>query len=271
MEAEDVRTEPAKEEAKRQWNVDFCGAERGEDHEPGSLGFFLAVERDRYEDYAPWLAETIGFSRYAGRRVLEVGGGLGTDLAQFAKAGAVVTDCDLAAGHADMARRNFMARGLAASFLLGDGEHLPFQDEAFDVVYSFGVIHHTPDTEAAVAEFHRVLKPGGEAIVMVYAKHSWNYWYQDWWKLGIRGGLLRRMTMADILSQNTEYSPNGARPLVKVYTASQCRRLFSRFRDVAVCKRQLTPYEIPRILRGLASVGTWGRLMGWNLVVRAVK
>ena len=271
IEAEDVPADTAKEEAKRQWNVDFCGAERGEAHEPGSLSFFLSVERDRYGDYAPWMPGTIDFSRYSGRRVLEVGGGLGTDLAQFAKAGAVVTDCDLAAGHVAMARRNFAARGLEGSFLLGDGECLPFQDDSFDVVYSFGVIHHTPDTERAVAEFHRVLKPGGEAIVMVYAKHSWNYWYRDWWRLGIRGGLLRTMTMSEILSQHTEYSPSGARPLVKVYTASQCRRLFSRFRDVAVTKRQLTPYEIPRILRGLASVGTWGRLMGWNLVVRAVK
>ena len=265
-----VELHPAKEEAQRQWNTDHCGAERGEDHEPGSLGFFQSVERDRYQDYAPWMAETIGFSRYAGRRVLEVGGGLGTDLAQFVKAGAAVTDCDLAAGHLEMARRNFAVRGLAGSFLLGDGETLPFRDGSFDVVYSFGVIHHTPDTERAVAEFHRVLRPGGEVIVMVYAKHSWNYWYRDWWLLGIRGGLLRTMTMSDILAQNTEYSPSGARPLVKVYTASQCRRIFAGFREVSICKRQLTAYEIPRLLRFLP-LGAWGRLMGWNLIVRARK
>src|SRR6185369_15961280 len=117
-----------KEEAQRQWNADFCGAERGESHEPGSLAFFQAVERDRYEDYAPWLRETIGFSRYSGKRVLEVGGGLGTDLAQFASAGAVVTDCDLASGHLEMARKNFAVRGLPGTFVLGDGESLPFPD-----------------------------------------------------------------------------------------------------------------------------------------------
>jgi hypothetical protein len=105
---------------------------------------------------------------------------------------------------------------------------------------------------------------------MVYAKHSWNYWYRDWWRLGIREGLLRTMTMSDILARNTEYSPSGARPLVKVYTAAECRRLFARFREVSICKRQLTPHEIPRAFR-IVPMRTWGRLMGWNLIARARK
>jgi SAM-dependent methyltransferase len=264
-------TELVKEETKRQWNVDFCGGERGEGNEAGSLAYYLAIEKDRYESYAPWIRPTIGFERYSGPRILEVGGGLGTDLAQFARAGGLVTDCDLATGHLEMARRNFAVRGLPGDFLLGDGEVLPFRDGTFDVVYSFGVVHHTPDTEGAIDEFHRVLRPGGEAIVMVYAKHSWNYWVRDWWMLGIRRGMLRTGTMADILSENTEYSPSGARPLVKVYTARECRRLFAKFREVSICKRQLTSYEIPRALRAVASAEAWGRWMGWNLVVRAIK
>lgn len=261
----------AKEEIRRQWNADPCGGERGEGDEHGSLAWFERIERDRYGAYAPWMPGTIGFHRYGGRRVLEVGGGLGTDLTRFARAGATVVDCDFAEGHLRLAKRNFERRGLDGAFLIGDGEELPFADASFDVVYSFGVIHHTPRTERAVEEFHRVLRPGGEAIVMVYAKHSWNYWYRDVYKLGWRQGLLETMTIDEILSAHTEYSPSGARPVVKVYTAAQCRRMFRAFRKVRVRKRQLVRDEIPWPFGKVAPIGLMGRLLGWNLVVNAVK
>lgn len=260
-----------KEEARRQWNTDHCGGERGEGADKGTLEYFLKVESDRYGSYAPWMPKAIGFEKYAGKKVLEIGAGLGTDLAQFAKAGAQVTDFDLAEGHLNFARLNFEVRGLKADFQLGDAEHIPFPDECFDVVYSFGVIHHIPDTQRVVDHIHRVLKPGGEAIVMVYAKHSFNYWAKDvyrlWWKQNLR----KTMTMEEILSANTEYSPSGARPLVKVYTARQCRRLFRGFSSVRVRKFQLTPGELPRWMRCIAPVSAWGRLMGWNLLINAVK
>jgi ubiquinone/menaquinone biosynthesis C-methylase UbiE len=268
---DDVAPEYWKEEAKRQWNVDHCGHDRGGGHDKGTLEYFESIERDRYGSYAPWMPEAIGFARYGGKKVLEVGGGLGTDLAQFAKAGAIVTDFDLAEGHLELAKRNFAARGLRGEFLLGDAERLSLPDGSFDVVYSFGVIHHTPHTQQVVDQIHRVLKPGGEAIVMVYAKHSWNYWvqvvYRQWWRQKKR----RTMSIADVLSAYTECSPSGARPLVKVYTARQCRALFKAFRSVRVRKFQLTPGELPRFLRAIAPAEKWGRLMGWNLLVHATK
>jgi ubiquinone/menaquinone biosynthesis C-methylase UbiE len=182
-----------------------------------------------------------------------------------------VTDYDLAEGHLELAKRNFEVRGLKGTFILGDAEELPLPDASFDTVYSFGVIHHIPDTQRVVDQIHRLLKPGGEAIIMVYAKHSWNYWFQDvyrlWWKQGLR----KTMTMAEILSSHTEHSPNGARPLVKVYTASQCRKLFGKFSRVKVRKYQLTAGEIPRVLLKIAPLGAWGRIMGWNLLIRAIK
>lgn len=260
-----------KEEARRQWNTDHCGGERGDGAEKGSLEYFLKVEKDRYGSYAPWMPKAIGFDKYAGKKVVEIGAGLGTDLSQFAKVGALVTDFDLAEGHLNMAKRNFEVRGLKADFHLGDAEKLPFPDATFDVVYSFGVIHHIPDTQLVVDHIHRILKPGGEAIIMVYAKHSFNYWakdvYQLWWKQNLR----KTMTMEEILSANTEFSPNGARPLVKVYTAGQCRQLFSKFSKVRVRKYQLTPGELPKWMLAIASADTWGRVMGWNLLINAIK
>lgn len=261
----------AKAEIRRQWNIDSCGAERGAGAEPGSLEWFERIEQDRYGAYAPWIPKTVGFERYRGKQVLEVGGGLGTDLSRFARGGASVVDCDFAEGHLRLAKRNFEVRGLTGDFLIGDGETLPFADASFDLVYSFGVIHHTPGTQRAVSEFHRVLRPGGEAIVMVYAKHSWNYWYRDVYCLGWHQGLLKSMTIEEILSAHTEYSPNGARPLVKVYTASECREMFSGFRNVRVIKRQLTREEIPWPWSKVAPIGLLGRVLGWNLVVFAVK
>ena len=264
-------TDPAKAQIRQQWNNDPCGGERGAGATPESLAWFESIERDRYGAYAPWMPEVIGFDRFAGSRVLEVGGGVGTDLSRFARAGASVVDCDFAEGHLRLARRQFEVRGLPGGFAIGDAERLPFEDASFDVVYSFGVIHHTPGTEAAVSEFHRVLRPGGVAIVMVYAKHSWNYWYRNVYRLGLRGGLLKTMSIDDILSAHTEYSTTGARPLVKVYTAGECRRMFSRFAKVTVRKRQLTREEIPWPWSKVVPLGLAGRLAGWNLIVEARK
>src|SRR5207253_2287024 len=83
-------------------------------------------------------------------KILEVGAGIGTDLAQFARNGGVVTDLDLSSGHLELAKENFALRGLPGQFILHDAETLPFDDNTFDVVYSNGVIHHTPNTHAEV-------------------------------------------------------------------------------------------------------------------------
>lgn len=268
---EDERNEDIKQETRRQWNLDYCGGERGGSTIQGSMEWFLNIEQDRYCKYAPWMPKAIGFDRYKGKKLLEIGGGLGTDLSQFAKAGAIVTDFDLAEGHLGMAKRNFALRGLQGEFILGDAEELPFEDGYFDVVYSFGVIHHTPKTEQVVEHIHRVLKPGGEAIVMVYAKHSWNYWYKDFYQFYLRKKFYKTMTMADVLSSFTEHNPNGAKPLVKVYTAKECKAMFSRFSKVTVRKYQLGAQEIPLWMRCILPVSVWGRIMGWNLLIHAVK
>jgi ubiquinone/menaquinone biosynthesis C-methylase UbiE len=107
--------------------------------------------------------------------VLEVGCGLGTDGAQFAKAGAVYTGIDLTDAAIDLAKRRFELFQLPGTFRVADAERLDFPDNTFDIVYSHGVLHHTPDTAAAVREVHRVLRPGGKAIVMLYHRDSYNY------------------------------------------------------------------------------------------------
>jgi ubiquinone/menaquinone biosynthesis C-methylase UbiE len=116
----------------------------------------------------------VDFSSFRGQKLLEVGCGIGTDLTRFAKGGARVTGVDLAQTAIDLARRNFELNGLTADELrVANGEALPYADATFDVVYGHGVIQYTADAPQLIREMHRVLKPGGTGIFMVYNRVSW--------------------------------------------------------------------------------------------------
>ncbi len=202
--------------------------------------------------------------------VLEIGGGLGTDLSQFARNGAMVTDVDLSAGHLGHAKENFELRGLTGQFVHHDAEDLPFPDNSFDVVYSNGVIHHTPNTQQVVREIRRVLKPGGKAIIMLYAEHSWHYWYRLVWEQGVKHDMLSTYSIGEIMSRRVEITENDARPLVKVYTARRLRRMFKDFASHAFYKRQLIRSELPAGLRWVP-VEPASKLVGWNIIIKATK
>ncbi|PYQ91629.1 MAG: hypothetical protein DMF97_22245, partial [Acidobacteria bacterium] len=234
-----------KDQLQNQWNRNPAGSQYARDSQPHTLDWFLEVEKYRYGVYAPWMPATMEFAFHAGQDVLEIGGGLGTDLAQFAAHGAMVTDVDLAAGHLRLAEENFRLRRLRGRFIHHDAEALPFDDQSFDLVYSNGVLHHTPNTAAVVREIWRVLRPGGRAIVMVYAENSLHFWRNLVWFLGVKEGLLERFSMGDIMSRSVERSANDARPLVKVYTKARARALFGRFHRVEVLQRQLLAEELP--------------------------
>jgi ubiquinone/menaquinone biosynthesis C-methylase UbiE len=258
-----------KDQVQRQWNYNPVGSHHARASQPHTLEWFLEVEKHRYREYAPWMPETMEMAAHAGHDVLEIGGGMGTDLAQFAAHGASVTDLDLSSGHLQLAEENFRLRGLIGRFIHHDAESLPFDDGSFDVVYSNGVLHHTPDTGAVVREIHRVLRPGGRAIVMVYAENSLHYWRKLVWALGVKQGLLERVSMGEIMSRSVERTANEAKPLVKVYTKPRLRELFKDFLRVEIVQRQLLAEELPDLLKWTLPFSE--RLLGWNLIVKAVK
>ncbi|RMD96469.1 MAG: class I SAM-dependent methyltransferase, partial [Calditrichaeota bacterium] len=99
--------------------------------------------------------------------------GIGLDLARFAAGGAIVTGVDLSETAIELARKNFEWQGLKGNFLTMNGEDLNFPNDAFDVVYAHGVLQYTPDPYQMTQEMFRVLRPGGEAIAMVYNRISW--------------------------------------------------------------------------------------------------
>jgi ubiquinone/menaquinone biosynthesis C-methylase UbiE len=258
-----------KDRVQDQWNQNPVGSQHARESQPHTLDWFLEVERHRYGVYAPWMPDVMEFSQHAGHDLLEIGGGMGTDLAQFARHGARVTDLDLAAGHLKLAEENFRLRGLAGNFIHHDAELLPFPDGSFDLVYSNGVLHHTPNTATVVREIHRVLRPGGRAIVMLYAEHSLYYWRKLVWRSGVKGRLLDRLSMGEIMSRQVERSANEARPLVKVYTKPRAAQLFKDFETVEILQRQLELQDLPGGLKWTLSF-TEERL-GWNLIIKASK
>jgi ubiquinone/menaquinone biosynthesis C-methylase UbiE len=158
--------------------------------------------------------------------VLEIGVGLGADHQRFAQAGAQLSGIDLTARAVEHVRRRLALFDLTSALSTGDAENLQFPDDAFDTVYSWGVIHHSPDTPKAVAEIHRVLRPGGVAKIMIY--HTWSLvGYMLW----VRYAFLRLrpwMTLAHVYSHYLES------PGTKAYSVQEAKRMFGCFSTVQV-------------------------------------
>ncbi len=141
-------------------------------HPVGTQGFFQDLDEYRF-DKLRYLPKVVNFNGYRGKTILEVGCGVGIDLLRFAKGGAKVFGVDLARHSIDLAKKNFELNGAWGEFRMMNGEALEFDDNSFDVVYAHGVLQYTASAEQMAKELHRVLKPGGEAIMMVYNRISW--------------------------------------------------------------------------------------------------
>src|SRR2546427_10115460 len=165
---------PDKSAVREFWDAHPCGAGTS-DLPRGRRDYFDAVERHRYE-LNPEMVEMADFPSAQGSDLLEIGCGMGTDLVQFARAGASVTGVDLTPQSVAITRERLNLYGLRGEVRVADAERLPFGDESFDRVYSFAVLHHTPNIESPIREVHRVLRPGGRALVMLYHRNSVQYW-----------------------------------------------------------------------------------------------
>jgi SAM-dependent methyltransferase len=204
-----------KVEIRKQWDTDPCGAETAAALVPESLGWYDSVRRHRYEVYAPWLPATMDAARWRGADVLEIGVGLGSDHLTYAESGARMHALDLSAEHLRHTQLNLALHGLATREALGDAERNPWRDASFDLVYSFGVLHHTPGTERAIQEVLRVLRPGGTALIALYHRDSWFYWLRTMLYRGVVGLLLLRRGRRRMLSEiEHRSSSNDAVPLV---------------------------------------------------------
>ena len=148
------------------------------DKEIGRLSWLNELEYKRYNIYYEFIPKIAEFKYHYGEEVLEIGVGVGTDLMQYAKHGAIVSGIDLTQNAIDLTKRNFELKKLKYKYLESqDAENLSFADNSFDLVYSFGVLHHTPNTDKAIKEVHRVLKQNGKAIIMLYSR-GWKHYFK---------------------------------------------------------------------------------------------
>ncbi|MBI2139350.1 methyltransferase domain-containing protein [Candidatus Woesearchaeota archaeon] len=204
--------------------------------EAGTKEYYDEVERVRFTTQYPFLLSDAEFNRHAGEKILEVGCGIGTDSLMFAKHGAAVYGVDLTQNAIETTAKRFKLYGLRGHFKRMDAEHLEFPDNTFDFAYSFGVLHHTPDTRKAINEVHRALKPGKSAVIMLYARGWMYYLFFPLWH-GILRGEFFRLSWSEIVHKH--YEVEGNVPLVRVYTKAGIKRLFTQFSRVKVWRRPL--------------------------------
>lgn len=191
----------SKERVEAYWNAGSCGSDTAE-AEKFSRPYFEQIEDYRYR-HESQIHAFAQFTRHHGQKVLEVGVGAATDFLQWVRAGARAHGIDLTEEAVEHARRRLAVYGLEAEEVrVADAENLPFPDDTFDLVYSWGVIHHSPDPMRALREIVRCTRPGGEVKVMVYNRRSLYAFYQ-WLRFGpLRGRPFR--SVADVLYQHVE-------------------------------------------------------------------
>jgi 2-polyprenyl-3-methyl-5-hydroxy-6-metoxy-1,4-benzoquinol methylase len=248
------------EQIRQYWNAHIHDLEIAQ-HPVGTEGFFEDLAAYRFEklDYLP---RVVDFTAYKGRRLLEIGCGVGIDLVRFAKFGALVTGVDLAEVSISLAKDNMKFNGVSADLFVMNGEDLQFANETFDVVYAHGVLQYTDNAMQMLNEIHRVLRPGGEAILMVYNRYSWlNF-------------------LSHLFGVNLEHEDA---PVLRKYSAREFRHMLTRFSYI-----DIIPERFPvrtRLHTGIKAkiynsvfVNTFNLLprvlvrpFGWHLMANAIR
>jgi len=232
------------------WNAAPCGSR----YLVGSSLQNHASERYRLE---PYIFDFAQFSSSRGQRVLEIGVGMGADYEQWLRAGAIATGVDLSQESLAHTRQRCEIAGFKPDLHLADAEKLPFQNETFDVVYSYGVMHHSPDPAQCINEALRVLKPGGTARIMLYHDPSVTG-LMLWLRYGIwKGQSVRRCVYEHLESPGT-----------KAFSMNEVLSMMSSFENVAV-EQVFSPGDL---LLNKPSTKFQGRFysLAWKLFPRSV-
>lgn len=216
-------TNIAKSQVHDFWNRASCGEDQLLPSEEREGYDAQRAERYRLEPYIPGFA---GFADAVGRRTLEIGVGLGADHQSFAEGGADLHGIDLTPRAIEHTERRLALFGLKSRLAVGDAENLPFPDESFDLVYSWGVLHHSPDTPKAFREVQRVLRTGGTARIMIYSK-----WSLVGLMLWLRYALLRGRPGTSLREIYATYLES---PGTKAYTVAEARRLCGGFSEIRI-------------------------------------
>lgn len=229
------------------------------DAPPLSPVWFQRIEDYRYSA-EPFIHAVAQFTRHRGKKLLEIGVGAGTDHLQWARAGLQCHGVDLTQAAIETTRAHLALHGFSSDLRRLSAESLPFTDASFDLVYSWGVIHHAERPEAVLAEVRRVLRPGGMFVGMLYARRSLCA-LRFWAKHALLGGRPWR-SLADVVWHHVESV--GTRS----YSRREVAALFGAFKQVSL-EKILTPHDTVYLPRWLAAL--MPDALGWNFAIRAVR
>jgi SAM-dependent methyltransferase len=246
------------------WNNRPCNIKHS-DLPLGSVEYFDAVEARKYfiEPHIPAFAQ---FDRWKGKRVLEIGCGIGTDGINFARAGAHYVGVELSAASLSIAKRRFEVFGLEGQLIEADAENLSqsdVPDGPYDLVYSFGVLHHTPGPAIALRQIREFMSEESELKIMMYAQNSWK-------SMLIQGGL------------DQPEAQDGC-PIALTYTREDIHDLLkeSDFGTEEIRQDHVFPYQIAEYVEYRYELEPWfaamppnlreamARHLGWHLLITA--
>ena len=248
------------DDVRTYWDDRPCNVRHSE-KEVGTQEYFDEVERKRYTA-EPHIPSFAGFSDTNGKKVLEVGCGMATEGINFARAGSTYTGTDLSIESLDLAKKRFKVYNKKGNFYLGNSEELSsfVPVETYDLIYSFGVIHHSPHPEKIISEIKKYMNKDSTLKIMLYATDSWkNY-----------------MIEAGHDQPEAQYGC----PIANTYTNDEVRELLDGF-DVTIEQYHIFPYQIEPYKRGEFVKQPWFQAMpdeifevlkknlGWHLLITA--
>jgi len=251
---------PTIDDVRGFWNRRPCNI-RHSQAELGSKQYFDDVEKRKYfvEPHIPGFAN---FEKWKGKKVLEIGCGLGTDALNFARAGARYTGVELSEASLKLARKRFEVFGVQGTFHLGSAESLDtlVPIETYDLVYSFGVIHHTPEPSKVVACVKKYMGPTSEFRLMLYAKNSWK-------NIMIEAGM------------DQPEAQSGC-PIAFTYTPGEVEALLSGYSIFELRQDHIFPYIVEKYVKYEYEVQPWFKAMpeqmfkslektlGWHMLIK---
>jgi len=284
-------------EVEKFWNNEPCDSEMS-NKKWGSREFLEEIEEDRYK-YQGHILDIMDRINWKGKKVLEIGTGVGTDARKLVEKGAHYTGINIDQGSVDITARALDVFAMQEEVLKCDATHLIFDDHSFDVVYSFGALPCIPNLEEVMDEIHRVLKPGGEVLALFYNKSSINYHIEIMFLrkifryllvipgairffslLGINRETLikhrklykekKKMSDQEWLSRNTDGPEN---PYICVQDENDANKLFNKF-SIECNEVYFFDYRhwgiIGRLLPA-RMINYLGQKWGWHRIVHAKK
>jgi len=246
---------------KEFWDKRPCNI-RHSDKDVGTKEYFDEVTKRKYF-VEPHIKSFANFEAYKNKDVLEVGCGIGTAAQTFIEHGARYTGIDISPSSIEIAKKRLGIYGLKGDIFEGDIQSLVIPDKKFDLVYSFGVLHHINDLESALKNIQLMLKPGGEFKLMMYASNSWK-------NTCIKRGLDQFEAQSDV-------------PIANTYTKDEMREILKDFVNIRIEQDHIFQWNIDEYKQYRYKKEPWFEVMpepmihalekeyGWHLLITCYK